>query len=140
MATVTSLYICIIYISIHISITLIPYHLIFLLHINLFLLHVLCLWHLLYLYFFCIPISSTLHIPILILCSSFTLVICLFEYFAFYVLFIYFTNIYMFLFYHILCAFVFFLCFSCVGLKPILSYYISIFVLHEFLSHRSYLP
>ena len=28
----------------------------------------------------------------------------------------------------------------CVGLKPILSYYISIFVLHEFLSHRSYLP
>ena len=79
MATVTSLYICIIYISIHISITLIPYHLIFLLHVNLFLSHVLCLWHLLYLYVLCIPISSTLHIPILILCSSFTLVICLFN-------------------------------------------------------------
>ena len=43
MATVTSLYIYIIYISI----TLIPYHLIFLLHVNLFLSHVLCLWHLL---------------------------------------------------------------------------------------------
>ena len=45
------------HISIHISITLIPYHLIFLLHVNLFLLHVLCLWHILYLYFFCIHIS-----------------------------------------------------------------------------------
>ena len=45
------------HISIHISITLIPYHLIFLLHVNLFLLHVLCLLHILYLYFFCIPIS-----------------------------------------------------------------------------------
>ena len=44
------------HISIHISITLIPYHLIFLLHVNLFLLHVLCLWHIPYLYFFCIPI------------------------------------------------------------------------------------
>ena len=55
------------YISKHISITLIPYHLIFLLHVKLFLLHVLCLWHILYLYFFYIPISSTLHIPILIM-------------------------------------------------------------------------
>ena len=45
------------HISIHISITLIPYHLIFRLHVNLFLLHVLCLWHILYLYFLCIPIS-----------------------------------------------------------------------------------
>ena len=33
-----------------------------------------------------------------------------------------------------------FCAFPCVGLKPILSYYLSIFVLHEFLSHRSYLP
>ena len=73
METVTSLYIYIIYISKHISLTLIPYHLTFLLHVNLFLFHVLCLWHLLYLYFFCIPISSTLHIPILIMCSSFSL-------------------------------------------------------------------
>ena len=55
------------YISKHISITLIPYHLIFLLHVKIFLLHVLYLWHILYLYFFCIPISSTLHIPILIM-------------------------------------------------------------------------
>ena len=67
------------YISKHISITLIPYHLIFLLHVKLFLLHVLCLWHIplsilfLYSYFY------TLHIPILIMCSSFTLVICLFN-------------------------------------------------------------
>ena len=45
------------YISKHISITLIPYHLIFLLHVNLFLLPVLCHWHILYLYFLCIPIS-----------------------------------------------------------------------------------
>ena len=45
------------YISKHISITLIPYHLIFLLHVNLFLFHVLCLWHILYLYFLCILIS-----------------------------------------------------------------------------------
>ena len=67
------------YISILISITLIPYHLIFLLHVNLFLLHVLYLLHILYLYFFCIPISSTLHIPILVMCSSLTLVICLFN-------------------------------------------------------------
>ena len=38
------------------------------------------------------------------------------------VLFIYFIYICTFLFYHILCAFVYFLYFSCVGLKPILSY------------------
>ena len=67
------------YISKHIFITLIPYHLIFLLHVKLFLLLVLCLWHIplsilfLYSYFY------TLHIPILIMCSSFTLVICLFN-------------------------------------------------------------
>ena len=44
------------HISIHISITSIPYHPIFLLHVNLFLLHVLCLWHIpfsiLFLYFY----------------------------------------------------------------------------------------
>ena len=66
-------------ISIHISITLILYHLIFLLHVNLFLLHVLCLWHILYLYFFLYSYFYTLHIPILIMCSSFMLVICLFN-------------------------------------------------------------
>ena len=55
------------HISIHISTTSIPYHFIFLLHVKLFLLHVLCIWHILYLYFFCIPISSTLPIPILIM-------------------------------------------------------------------------
>ena len=41
------------------------------------------------------------------------------------VLFVYFIYICTFLFYHILCAFVYFLYFSCVGLKPILSYHIS---------------
>ena len=78
MATVTSLYICIIYISKHISITLIHYHLIFLLYVTLFLLHVLYLWHILYLYFFCIPISSTLHIPILIMSLVYVFFICRF--------------------------------------------------------------
>ena len=55
--------------------------------------------------------------------------------------YIYFTYICMFLFYHILYAFVYFLYLSCVDLKPILSYHISIFfVLREFQSHLSYLP
>ena len=66
------------YISKHISITLISYHLIFILHVKLFLLHVLCLWHILYLYFFCIPISSTLHIPILIMSLVYVFFIFLF--------------------------------------------------------------
>ena len=43
----------------HIHITLITYlsHILCLLHVNLLLLHVLCLWYILYLYSFCIPIS-----------------------------------------------------------------------------------
>ena len=67
------------HIFIHISITLIPYHLIFLLHVNFF--PVTCSMSLTY------PLSIlfmysyfyTLHIPILIMCSSFMLVICLFN-------------------------------------------------------------
>ena len=150
MATVTSLYICISYIYTHISITLIPYHLIFLLHVNLFLLNVLCLWHILYLYFFCIPISI-LYIFLYLSCVHLSRLSYVFSMFLFffrlhimslvYVFFIFrfydllhsiyyyicFTYIYTFLFYHILCAFVYFLYFSCVGLKSILSYHIFIF-------------
>ena len=43
------------------------------------------------------------------------------------ILFIYFIYICTFLFYHILYAFVYFLYFSCIGLKSILSYHIFIF-------------
>ena len=43
------------------------------------------------------------------------------------ILFIYFIYICTFLFYHILYAFIYFLYFSCIGLKPILSYHIFIF-------------
>ena len=84
--------------SIHISITSIPYHLIFLLHVNLFLLHVLCLWHILYLYFFCIPISSTLHIPILIM--SLVYVFFIFRFYVFYCILCTITYIISFLIYH----------------------------------------
>ena len=135
------------HISIHISITLIPYHLIFLLHVNLFLLHVLCLWHILYLYFFCIPISilyiflylSCVHlsrlsyvffnVPMLFQVTYHVSSLCLFHllvlrFIAFYVLL---HILCTFLFDHILCAFVYFLYLSCVDLKQILSYHISIF-------------
>ena len=139
------------HISIHISITLIPYHLIFLLHVNLFLLHVLCLWHIPYLYFFCIPISilytflylSCVHPSRLsyVFFSMFLFffrlhimsLVYVFFIFRFYDLlhsmyyYIYFTYFCTFLFYHILYAFVSFLYLSCVDLKPILSYHISIF-------------
>ena len=151
------------YISKHISITLIPYHLIFLLHVNLFLLLVPCLWHILYLYFFCIPISilyiflylSCVHLSRLSYVFSMFLfffrlyimsLVYVFFIFRFYDLlhsmyyYIYFTYICTFLIYHILCAFVYFLYLSCVDLSQYFHIISLFFVLREFLSHLSYLP
>ena len=125
--------------------------------------HTLCLWHIFYLYFLYIPISSTLHIPIHVTCSSFTLVICLFNVpillqvtyhasslclfhlsvlglIAFYVLFIYFTYICTFLFYHIPCAFVYFCTFLMLAYSQYFHIISLFFVSREFLSHLSYLP
>ena len=131
------------HISIHISITSIPYHLIFLLHVNLFLLHVLCLWHIpfsilfLYFYTYHVFIFHACHMSFSMFLFFFRLhimsLVYVFFIFRFYDLlhsmyyYIYFTYICTFLFYHILCAFVYFLYLSCVNLKLIPSYHISIF-------------
>ena len=131
------------HIPIHISITSIPYHLIFLLHANLFLLHVLCLWHIplsilfLYSYTYHVFIFHACHMSFSMFLFFFRLqmmsLVYVFFNFRLYDLlhsmyyYIYFTYICTFLSYHILCAFVYFLYLSCVDLKPILSYHISIF-------------
>ena len=103
----------------------------------------------LYLYFFCIPISMlyisyTYHVHFSRLSYVFSMflfffgshimsLVYVFFIFRFYDLlhsmyyYIYFTYLCTFLFYHILCAFVYFLYLSCVDLKSILSYHISIF-------------
>ena len=151
MATVTSLYICISYLytyfyNFNSLSSYIP------IACQSFSVHILCLWHILYLYFFCIPISI-LYIFLYLSCvhlfpgchmsffSRFLFffklhimsLVYVFFIFRFYDLlhsmyyYIYFTYICTFLFYHILYAFVYFLYLSCVDLKSIISYHISIF-------------
>ena len=76
----------------------------------------------------------TFHLCILILVLSYTFMLYAFILYLSLlhpVPFVYFIYICTFLFYHILYVFVYFLHFSCVGLKPILSYHI----FH--ISHRS---
>ena len=80
---------------------------------------ILCLWHVLYLYFSYMHIHTCTIVYFHVICFHLILVI-----YCHLVLFVYFIYIYTFLFYHILYVFVYFLYFSCVGLKPILSYHI----------------
>ena len=171
----------------HIHITFMTYHLYMLIACKSLSVHVLCLWHIFYLYFYCILVyilyiflyfssflfmtyripctityifSYTVYISCLISCNGYTPML----YFSFFIfilvlsyifilyafilnffiychliLFIYFIYICTFLFYHILYAFVYFLYFSCIGLSQYFHITSLFFILHEFLSHLSYL-
>ena len=70
------------HISIHIHISFITYHLYIPIACQSFPLHVLCLWHISYLYFYCIPFFYTLHIPY----SFYDLLLSMFYYIFFHIL------------------------------------------------------
>ena len=80
------------HISIHIHITFITYHLYIRIACQSFSLHVLCLWHISYLYFYCIPVSilCIFHIHSMTYCFPCSITYS-FIYFCIFIYFLYFS-------------------------------------------------